>query len=54
MTSSAQRRKILVVDDNHDAADTLAMLLDFLGYETRPPTTGSRGWTPPRRSSPTW
>ena len=27
--------KALVVDDNHDAADTLAMMLDLLGHETR-------------------
>jgi CheY-like chemotaxis protein len=25
------KQKILVVDDNHDAADTLAMLLEFMG-----------------------
>lgn len=29
------RGRILVVDDNVDAADTLAMLLEFLDYETR-------------------
>ena len=27
------RRKILVVDDNHDAADTLAMMLRLKGYD---------------------
>jgi CheY-like chemotaxis protein len=43
MTSSAQRRKILVVDDNRDAADTLAMLLDFLGYDTRTAYDGQQG-----------
>jgi CheY-like chemotaxis protein len=35
MQSDHHKRKILVVDDNRDAADTLGMLLDFLGYETR-------------------
>ncbi|WP_119157634.1 ATP-binding protein [Caldimonas tepidiphila] len=29
------RRKVLVVDDNTDAADTLAMMLDLLGHDTR-------------------
>ncbi len=28
-------RRLLVVDDNRDGADTLAMLLSFLGYETQ-------------------
>ena len=32
--SSAQRR-VLIVDDNHDAADTLAMMVRLLGHETR-------------------
>lgn len=26
-------KKVLVADDNHDAADTLVVLLDWLGYE---------------------
>jgi CheY-like chemotaxis protein len=43
MTSSAHKRKILVVDDNRDAADTLSMLLDFLGYETRTAYDGQQG-----------
>jgi CheY-like chemotaxis protein len=30
-----ERQRILVVDDNRDAADTLAMLLEFLNYEVR-------------------
>jgi signal transduction histidine kinase len=29
------RRRILIVDDNRDAADTLAMTLDLLGHEVR-------------------
>jgi CheY-like chemotaxis protein len=28
------RRTVLVADDNHDAAETLALLLDMDGYET--------------------
>ena len=43
MTASTHRRKILVVDDNRDAADTLAMLLDFLGYETKTAYDGQQG-----------
>jgi signal transduction histidine kinase len=29
------RRRVLIVDDNHDAADTLAMMVRLLGHETR-------------------
>ena len=28
-------RRVLVVDDNHDAADTLAMMVEMLGHEVR-------------------
>jgi CheY-like chemotaxis protein len=31
----ARPQRILVVDDNRDGADTLAMLLEFLNYEVR-------------------
>lgn len=30
---ASDRRKVLIVDDNHDAADTLGMLVEALGYE---------------------
>ncbi|MFC0676473.1 response regulator [Lysobacter korlensis] len=32
---SVPRRRVLVVDDNHDSADTLAMMLELLGHEAR-------------------
>lgn len=31
------------MDDNRDAADTLAMLLDFLGYDTQTAYDGQQG-----------
>ena len=34
-SSDTATQRILVVDDNRDAADTLAMLLEFLNYEVR-------------------
>lgn len=38
--ASAEGRRILVVDDNADAADGLVLLLSFDGYETRAAYTG--------------
>jgi CheY-like chemotaxis protein len=38
-------RRLLVVDDNRDAADTLAMLLSFLGYETQTAYNGQEALT---------
>jgi len=34
-TAPAARRRALIVDDNHDSADTLAMMLDLLGHDTK-------------------
>lgn len=34
-TSTATKKRILVVDDNRDSANTLAMLLKISGYETQ-------------------
>ena len=33
--SASTQRRVLIVDDNHDAADTLAMMVRLLGHETR-------------------
>jgi DNA-binding response OmpR family regulator len=37
---SAAAVRVLVVDDNHDAADSLCLLLRLWGYETRAAYTG--------------
>lgn len=33
--ATGAKRRVLIVDDNHDAADTLAMMVRLLGHETR-------------------
>ena len=33
-SDSSPKKRILVADDNRDGADTLAMVLEYLGYET--------------------
>ena len=33
--AGTKKRRVLIVDDNHDAADTLAMMVRLLGHETR-------------------
>ena len=38
-----ERRRILVVEDNRDAADTLRMLLEMSGHEVRVAYTGPDG-----------
>jgi len=40
--STAERRRILVVDDNEDAADSLAMMLSLDGHEVRKAYTGAK------------
>jgi signal transduction histidine kinase/CheY-like chemotaxis protein len=37
------RRRVLIVDDNNDAATSLAMMLSILGYETRTAGDGMAG-----------
>ena len=41
-TPVPNRRRILVIEDNQDAAETLALLLDLSGHEAKPGHTGSR------------
>jgi PAS domain S-box-containing protein len=49
---AALRRRILIVDDSEDAAESLALLLAFAGHETRTAHTGAEavataeGWHP--------
>ena len=35
ITQDGRRRRALVVDDNHDAADTLAMMLELMGLDVQ-------------------
>lgn len=42
LTGSRAPQRILVVDDNHDAADTLSLLLEFLGYQVRTAYDGAQ------------
>jgi CheY-like chemotaxis protein len=50
--SAGARRRILVADDNVDALDSLAMLLEFAGHEVRKARDGAealegaRDWQP--------
>ena len=41
--AAASRRRILIVDDNRDGAESLAMLLRLIGHETRTAHDGRRG-----------
>lgn len=43
MKETNERRRILVVDDNHDAADTLAMMLQLTGNEVQTCYSGLDG-----------
>ena len=41
--ASASGLRILVIDDNQDSADSLAMMLELLGHEVRSATDGLAG-----------
>jgi PAS domain S-box-containing protein len=40
---AARKVRVLVIEDNHDAADTLRLLLELLGHEVRVAYTGPEG-----------
>jgi two-component system OmpR family response regulator len=43
MSKTSQPNRVLVIDDNRDAADSLAILLRFWGYEARAAYSGPEG-----------
>jgi PAS domain S-box-containing protein len=49
---SSGRQRVLVVDDNTDAAESLALLLNILGYEARAAHDGSAALEEARRFRP--
>ncbi|HJZ56962.1 MAG TPA: response regulator [Gemmataceae bacterium] len=51
-SSPGQRLRILIVDDNRDAADTLAALIGMWGYETRVAYDGEAGLCAAREQPP--
>jgi PleD family two-component response regulator len=51
--SARPRTRVLVVDDNRDAADTLVLLLKVSGYDAKAEYDGKAAWKPPDGSVPT-
>jgi two-component system CheB/CheR fusion protein len=52
-TSDTDRLRIVVIEDNQDAADSLRMLLELLGHEVRVAYTGPEGVQLAREWAPT-
>ncbi|MDP2054816.1 MAG: response regulator, partial [Acidobacteriota bacterium] len=48
----ARRRRILVADDNGDAADGLSLMLQMVGHETRVARDGAEAWAIAREFQP--
>jgi len=46
-------RRVLVADDNQDAANSLGLLLELYGHEVLRPIREHRHWKLPRKSAPT-
>ena len=49
---SIRPRRVLLIDDNHDAARSMGMLLKHLGYEVELAYTGPEGLEAARRTRP--
>jgi CheY-like chemotaxis protein len=52
VAGEANRRRVLVVDDNRDAANMLALLISELGHETRVAFNGDAALAAARRFRP--
>ena len=39
-SSLSKKCRVLIIEDNHDAADSLAMLLEILGFEVKKGSSG--------------
>lgn len=52
MSTTSQSNRILVIDDNRDAANTLAILLRVWGYDVRVAYSGPEGLEAARASRP--
>jgi PAS domain S-box-containing protein len=51
-TTAASRLRAVVVDDNHDVAESMVALLEMLGHEARPAYTGTEALTLARQWAP--
>ena len=49
-----RRLRVLVVEDQADAADSLRLLLEAAGHEVAVARSGQAGWTPPAGGRRTW
>ena len=54
LTTDPRRFRILVVDDNHDSALSLAMMLSIMGHETRTAHDGETAVSTAESFLPVW